>query len=112
MIADVALGHSTALREGHIALYSAGFSRSAHGQVDHTDLGTITVGNDNFVAGLDEVNNGLSGLGYELELLIGGVAEGVAAEGDNNSGHSSFSFCMFFLWFFRRNSPNWLKFGG
>ena len=70
------------------------------------------MGNDDFVASLDEVNDGLSGLGHELELLVGGVAEGVAAEGDNNSGHSSFSFCMFFLWFFRRNPPNRQKFGG
>ena len=70
------------------------------------------MGNDDFVAGLDEVYDGFCSLGYEFELLIGGVAKGIAAKGDNNSGHSSFSFCMFFLWSFRRNPPNRQKFRG
>ena len=112
VVADITLGHSAALGEGHIALNGAGFGGCAHGEVDHTDLGAVAVGDDDFVAGLDEVNDGLCGLGHELELLIGGVAEGVAAEGDNNSGHSGFSFCMFFLWSFRCKSPKKRNFGG
>ena len=112
VVADITLGHSAALGEGHIALNGAGFGGCAHGEVDHTALGAVAVGDDDFVAGLDEVNDGLCGLGHELELLIGGVAEGVAAEGDNNSGHSGFSFCMFFLWSFRCKSPKKRNFGG
>ena len=101
MIADVTLGHRAALGERHIALDGAGFGRSAHRQVDHTNLRTVAVGNDHFVAGLDEVNDGLCGLGHQIELLIGGVAKRVAAEGNYNSGHSRFLLLYVFSMVFR-----------
>ena len=43
------------------------------------------MGDDNLVALRDQIDDGLGGLGDEGELLVGGVAEGVAAEGDDDS---------------------------
>ena len=101
MITDVTLGHRAALGERHIALDGAGFGRGAHRQVDHTNLRTVAVGNDHFVTSLDEVNDGLCGLGHQFELLIGGVAKRVAAEGNYNSGHSRFLLLYVFSMVFR-----------
>ena len=56
-----------------------------HAEVDHADLRAVAVGNDDLVALRDQIDDGLCGLGDEGELLVGGVAQRVAAEGDDDS---------------------------
>ena len=85
MIADVALAHRAALGEGHIGLDGLGLSGSGHTEVDHADLRAVAVGDDDLVALRDQVDDGLCGLGDESELLVGGVAQRVAAQGDDDS---------------------------
>ena len=61
-------------------------------QVDHADLGAVAVGDDDLVALGDQVHDGLGGLLDQLELLIGGVSQGVSAQRDDDAfAHSSMS---------------------
>ena len=85
MIADIALTHRAALGEGHIGLDSLGLGSGGHAEVDHADLRAVAVGDDDLVALCDQINDGLGGFGDEGELLIGRVAQRVAAEGDDDS---------------------------
>ena len=85
MIADVALAHRATLGEGHIGLDGLGLGSSGHTEVDHTNLRAVAVGDDNLVALRDQIDDGLGGLGDEGELLVGGVAEGVAAERNDDA---------------------------
>ena len=92
MIADIALAHGAALGEGHVALDGAGLGGGGQAQVDHAHLGAVAVGHHYLVAGLDQVHNGTGGLGDQPELLLGGFAQGVAAQGDDDAfGHSAFT---------------------
>ena len=43
------------------------------------------MGNDDVEALFDEVNDGSSGVGNQLELLLGGIAESVTAQGNNET---------------------------
>ena len=85
VIADVALAHGAALGEGHIGLDGLGLGGGGHAEVDHADLGTVAVSDDDLVALRDQVDDGLGGLGDESELLIGGVAQRVAAERNDDA---------------------------
>ena len=85
MIADVALAHGAALGEGHIGLDGLGLGGGGHAEVDHADLGTVAVSDDDLVALRDQVDDGLGGLGDESELLIGSVAQRVAAERNDDA---------------------------
>ena len=92
VIADIALAHGAALGEGHVALDGAGLGGGGQAQVDHAHLGAVAVGHHYLVAGLDQVHNGTGGLGDQPELLLGGFAQGVAAQGDDDAfGHSAFT---------------------
>ena len=79
MVTDIALTHGATLREGHIRLDGAGLGGGREPQIDHAHLRAVAVGNDDLVAGGDEVHDGLSGQGHQLQLLGGGIAQGVAA---------------------------------
>ena len=82
VIADIALAHGAALGEGHVALDGAGLGGGGQAQVDHAHLGAVAVGHHYLVAGL----------GDQPELLLGGFAQGVAAQGDDDAfGHSAFT---------------------
>ena len=85
VVADIALAHRAALGEGHVGLDGLGLSGGGHAEVDHADLRAVAVGDDDLVALRDQVDDGLCGLGDEGELLVGGVAQRVAAEGDDDS---------------------------
>ena len=91
MVADVALGHSAALGERHIGLDGLGLGGGAQTQVDHAHLRAVAVGHHHLVAGGDQIDDGLGGLGDQLELLGSGVAQSVAAQGDNDTfRHSNY----------------------
>ena len=85
MIADIALAHRAALGEGHVGLDGLGLSGGGHAEVDHADLRAVAVGDDDLVALRDQVDDGLGGLGDESELLIGSVAQRVAAERNDDA---------------------------
>ena len=55
------------------------------GVLDHADLRAVAVGDDDLVALLDQAEEGVGGVAHGLDLLDGVVAEGVAAEGDDNT---------------------------
>ena len=85
MVADVALGHGAALGEGHVRLDGAALGGGGKAQVDHAHLGAVAVGDDHLVAVGNQVHDGAGGLGDQMELLGGGAAQGVAAQGDDDS---------------------------
>lgn len=58
---------------------------SGEGVLDHADLRAVAVGDDDLVALLDEAEQRVGGVGDLLDLLFRGVAEGVAAEGDDDA---------------------------
>ena len=84
VVADIALAHRAALGEGHVGLDGLGLG-GGHAEVDHADLRAVAVGDDDLVALRDQVDDGLGGLGDKGELLVGGVAQRVAAQGDDDS---------------------------
>ena len=85
VVADVALAHRTALGEGHVGLDGLGLSGGGHAEVDHADLRAVAVGDDDLVALRDQIDDGFGGLGDKGKLLIGGAAQRIAAEGDDDS---------------------------
>ena len=89
MVADVALAHGAALREGHRRLDGARLRRRGHTKVNHAHLRAVAMGDDNVVALLNEVYDRGRSSGDELELFFRGVAERVAAQRDHNFCHKS-----------------------
>ena len=85
VVTDVALAHRAALGEGHVGLDGPCLGGGGHAEVDHADLWAVAVGDDDLVALRDQVDDGLCGLGDKGKLLIGGAAQRVAAEGDDDS---------------------------
>ena len=85
VVADVALGHGAGLGEGHVRGLVVVGRRVGEGVVDHADLRAVAVGDDDVGAVLDHVHDVLGGVPHERKLLLRGVAEGVAAEGDDNT---------------------------
>ena len=85
MVADIALAHRAALGEGHVGLDGPRLGGGGHAEVDHADLRAVAVGDDDLVALRDQIDDGLGGLGDEGELLIRGVAQCVATQGDGDS---------------------------
>ena len=98
VVADVALGHGAALREGHIGLDGLGLGSGGQAQIDHTHLGAVAVGDDHLVALGDQVHDGLGGFADQGQLLGGGAAQGVAAQRDNDSfRHNALPHCFRFF---------------
>ena len=85
MIADIPLTHGAALGERHIRFDGPCLRRRGHTKVYHAHLRAVAVGDDDLVAGLDEVDDSLGRLGHELQLLGGGIAKGVAAQSDDDA---------------------------
>lgn len=85
MVAYIALGHGSALGEGHIRGLASPVRGKLHGEVDHADLRTVPVSNDYLIALFDEVDDGLRGVLHQLKLLLGGIAESVSPESDDYS---------------------------
>ena len=84
LVADVALGHGAGLGEGHVRGLVVVGRRVGERVVDHADLGAVAVGDDDVGAVLDHVHDVLGGVPHERKLLLRGVAEGVAAQGDDD----------------------------
>ncbi len=84
LVADVALGHGAGLGEGHVRGLVVVGRRVGERVVDHADLGAVAVGDDDVGAVLDHVHDALGGVPHERKLLLRGVAEGVAAQGDDD----------------------------
>ena len=82
VVADVALGHGAALGEVHARDLGVGLVGEGEGLLDHADLRAVAVGDDDLVTLLDDLEQRGSSGADALDLLLGGVAEGVAAEGD------------------------------
>ena len=79
MIADVALGHGAALRKWH-------YRGTAHlvvgvfkGQVDHADLRPVAMSDHDLIALFGQVNDGAGGFLDQFQLLLGRVAQRIAA---------------------------------
>ena len=85
MVADIALRHGAALGERHERRSAALVGGELHRKVDHADLRAVAVADDDFVALLDEIDDRAGGIADKLELLLGGFAESVSPESDNNS---------------------------
>lgn len=86
VIANVALAHGAAngQRAGDVLLRVRA-RELCHRVGDHTHLGTVAVHDDDLVALLDQVNDSLGSRLDGLHLLGKVGAEGVSAQGDNNT---------------------------
>ena len=59
----------------------------AQPQVDHADLRSVAVGNDDLIPLLDQADQSLGRLRHLFPLLRGGVAQRVPAQGHDNPCH-------------------------
>ena len=95
VVADVALAHGAALGQVDLGVLGVDAVGGGEGVLDHADLRAIAVGNDDLVAHLDNLEQGRGSVTNALDLLLGGVAESVAAQCDDHAvgglelGHSS-----------------------
>ena len=86
VVADVTLAHGHAHGQGTgDVLVGVRAGQLRHGLLDHAHLGAVAVGDDHLVALLNQVHNGPGRLLHGDHLLRQIVAQGVAAEGDDNS---------------------------
>ena len=84
LVADVALAHGAGLGERHLGRLAVVGGRVRERVVDHADLRAVAVGHDDVGALLDHVDDVLGGVLHQLELLLGRVAQGVAAQRDDD----------------------------
>ena len=86
IVADVALAHGHAHRQGAgDVLLGVGTGQLGHGLLDHAHLGTVAVGDDDLMALLDQVHDGLGSLLHGDHLLGKIVAQSIAAQGDHDT---------------------------
>ena len=86
IVADVALAHGHAHRQGAGDVFvRLGPGELRHGLLDHAHLGAVAVGEDHLVPVLDEVGDGPGGLLDGGHLLGEIIAQGVAAQGDDDA---------------------------
>ena len=84
LVSDVALAHGARLGEGHLGGLAVVGGGVGEGVVDHADLGAVAVGDDHVDALGHHVDDVAGGVLHQLELLLGRVAQGVAAERDDD----------------------------
>lgn len=84
VVANIALGHGAALGQIH-GRGADGVVRRGESVLDHTDLRAVAVGDDDLVALLDQAQQRMRGVVDLLDLLGRGVAQRIAAEGDDDA---------------------------
>lgn len=87
MIADIALTHGRALRQRHGRDGGVRFRGGVERRLDHADLRTVAVADDDLVSLMDEPDERRAGGGHTRALLGGRIAERVAAERDDDPCH-------------------------
>ena len=87
MIADIALTHGRALRQRHGRDGGVRFRGGVERRLDHADLRTVAMADDDLVSLMDEPDERRAGGGHTRALLGGRIAERVAAECDDNPCH-------------------------
>ena len=97
MISDISLAHRTALRKRHRGFDGACFSSCGHSEVNHANLRSVPVRDDNVVPGFDKINDRRRSSFNEFQLLRGRIAESVSAKSDNNFRHNFRSLSLFFF---------------
>ena len=87
MIADIALTHGRALRQRHGRDGGVRFRGGVERRLDHADLRTVAVADDDLVSLMDEPDERRAGGGHTRALLGGRIAERVPAECDDDPCH-------------------------
>ena len=85
VIADIPLAHGSADGHGGDGMAVILPGEGGHGDVDHAYLGAVAVGHHHLMALLNQVHDGLGGVLHSDHLLRQVVAQGVAAQGDNDT---------------------------
>ena len=86
IIADIPLAHGHADGEGAgDVLLRLRAGQLGHGLLNHAHLGAVAVGDDDLVALLDQIHDGPGGLLHRDHLLRQIVAQGISAQGDDNT---------------------------
>ena len=85
VIANICLTHGSADRQRRIPLTGVLPLEGGHSVVDDPHLGAVAVGHDHLVPVLDQVHDGLGGDLHRLRLLRQGIAQGVAAQSDDDA---------------------------
>ena len=88
-----------AFRERHIGDLIICRGSQIHSQIDHADLGTVAVPDDDFIPLRNEIRNGFRGVLHQLQLVFRCVAQSIAAQSQNqtfcHSVYSSFLHILF-----------------
>lgn len=87
MIADIALTHGRALRQRHGRDGGVRFRGGIERRLDHADLRTVAVADDDLVSLMDEPDERRAGGGHTRALLGRRIAERVAAERNDDPCH-------------------------
>lgn len=87
MIADIALTHGRALRQRHGRDGGVRFRGGVERRLDHADLRTVAVADDDLVSLMDEPDERRAGGGHTRALLGGRISERVAAECNDDPCH-------------------------
>lgn len=87
MVADIALTHGRALRQRHGRDGGVRFRGGVERRLDHADLRTVAVADDDLVSLMDEPDERRAGGGHTRALLGGRIAERVAAERNDDPCH-------------------------
>ena len=74
MIADVSLRHCSALRERHKRSIASLCAGKFHCKIDHADLRAVAMSHNDFITGLRQIHDRLSGFTNQIKLLLGGIA--------------------------------------
>ena len=85
VIADVSLAHGDTDRQRRVGLVRVFPAQGGHGVVDHADLRAVAVGDDDFTAFLDEVDDGFGCRLDGQHLFVQCISQGVAAEGNDDT---------------------------
>ena len=91
VVADVALGHGDAHRKRHDVAALVLAAIGGEGALDHAHLRAVAVGDDQLIALLNEVGDGLGGDVDGVHLFVKILTQRVAAQSDDDSlSHGDF----------------------
>ena len=85
VVADVALRHGPALGKVHDGNRGIVGRGDAKGALHHVDLGSVAVGDDDLVVGVDGLEKPRRDLADAVELTVEAVSEGEPSERDDDS---------------------------
>ena len=85
IVADISLAHGNTHRQRCIGLTGVFAGQSSHGIIDHANLRTIAVRNNNFTAFLNQINDGAGSNLNSLHLFRKCISQSIAPKSNHDS---------------------------